>query len=205
MLDMRRRSGLATAGVALFALISGCATRIAGSEKPPFDWVADAPSSQCAALSGNYSATGMPAPANARAGNYGSVWPAEGSLLSIVERGMNAPPRKSPRLNSRQDPESVVTAVRIIVDQSGQIGFEAKNAKGENEKLRPQTWTCTSGALTSLVALNTDKFESHVQLWKSGNDLIAEQTIRAGDARATGEREHKPVARFHFRFASTMD
>jgi hypothetical protein len=206
MSNMRRRvRELAIAGVALIALVSGCATNIEGSEKPPFDWIADSPSNQCVAISGNYTASGMPAPANALAGSYGAVWPAEGSLLSIVERGTNAPPRKSPRLNSKQDPANIVTAVSILVDESGRIVFEAKNAKGENEKLRPQAWTCKSGALTSLVALNTEDFESYVQLWKSGNDLIAEQTIRATDAHPTRAEKHQPVARFYFRFSSTID
>ncbi len=197
--------GLGIAGVALMALASGCATAIEGSEQPPFDWAANSPSTQCVALSGKYSATGLPAPANAHAGTYGALWPAEGSLLAIIERGTNAPPRKSPRLNSRQDPASVIPAVSIVVDESGRIVFEARNAKGESEQLRPQAWTCKGGALTSLVALNPDSFESYVQLWKSGNDLVAEQTIRAGDAHATDEKEHQAVARFHFRFASTVD
>lgn len=195
----------ALAGVALSALLSGCATNILGSEQPPFDWVADAPSSRCVALSGSYMTTGMPAPANAHAGNYGAVWPAEGSLLSIVERGTNATPRKSPRLNSMQEPANVVPAVSILVDESGKIVFEAKNAKGENEKLRPQAWTCKSGTLTSLVALDTENFESYVQLWKSGSDLIAEQTIRATVAHATRTEKHRAVARFYFRFASAID
>ncbi len=197
--------GLATAGIALCALLSACATRIEGSETPPFDWVANPPSNQCVAVSGNYSTTGIPAPTNALAGSYGAVWPVEGSLLSIVERGTNAPPRKSPRLNSRQDPADVVPAVRVVVDASGRIVFEARNAKGVNEKLRPQAWTCSNGALTSRVALSTGNFESHVQLWKSGNDLIAEQTIREGSAGAASDEEREPVARFFFRFAATSD
>jgi hypothetical protein len=147
----------------------------------------------------------MPAAANAHAAAYVAVWPAEGSLLSIVERGTNASPRKPPRVNSRQDPANVVPELSILVDASGGIAFEAKNAKGESEKLSPQTWTCERGALTSLVALGTENFESHVRLWKSGNDLIAEQTIRVTDAHSTDADEHRPVARFHFRFASTID
>jgi len=193
------------AGVPLLALMTGCATHMEGSDQPPFGWTADAALNDCAALSGSYATSGMPAAANAHAGTYVSVWPAEGSLLSIIERGTNAAPRKSPRVNSRQDPASVVPALSILVDASGGITFEAKNAKGESEKLRPQTWTCKSGALTSLVALGTENFESHVQLWKSGNDLIAEQTIRATDGHSADADEHRPVARFHFRFASTLD
>jgi hypothetical protein len=196
---------LAIAGVALCALISGCATYIEGSEKPPVGWIADPPLNECVALSGNYATSGIPAPANAHAGTYGAVWPAEGSLLSIIERGTNAAPRKSPRLNSKQDPANVVVAMSILVDESGRITFEAKSAKGEKEKLRPQAWTCKSGALTSLVALDTKNFESYVQLWKSGNDLIAEQTIRATEAHSAEAGKHRPVARFHFRFSSTID
>lgn len=203
---MSRRVGeLVPVGVAVLALLSACATQIEGSEKPPFDWAASSPSSTCTAISGSYSTTGMPAPANALGGTYSAMWPAEGSLLSIVERGTNAPPRKSPRLNSRQNPADVIPAVRIIVDDSGRIDFEAKNAKGESEKLRPQAWTCQDGFLTTSVALSTEDFESYVQLWKSGNDLVAEQTIRTGGGRATDEKEHEPVARFHFRFYSTAD
>ena len=104
-----------------------------------------------------------------------------------------------------QDPANVVSAVGISVDESGKVVFDAKNAKGENEALRPKAWTCKRGALTSRVALNTENFESYVQLWKSGNDLIAEQTIRVTDAHATSEEEHRAVARFYFRFYSTSD
>jgi hypothetical protein len=53
------------------------------------------------------------------------------------------------------------------------------------------------------VALNTENFESSVQLWKSGDDLIAEQTVRATDGHPAGAGKHQPVARFHFRFSST--
>lgn len=200
----RRAREPAIAGVALVALVCGCATHIEGSEQPPLGWTADPASNDCTALSGNYVASGMPAPGNAHAGTFGSVWPAEGSLLSIVERGTNAPPRKSPRLNSAmQYPANVVPVVSILVDDSGRISFDAKNAKGEREELRPQAWTCHSGALTSLVALNTENFESSVQLWKSGDDLIAEQTVRATDGHPAGAGKHQPVARFHFRFSST--
>ena len=203
---MRRRvREPAIAGVALVTLVAGCATNIEGSQKPPFGWIADSPSNQCVALSGNYLASGLPAPANAHAGSYGAVWPAEGSLLSIIERGTNAAPRKSPRVNSKQDPANVVTAVSILVDESGRIAFEAKNAKGENEKLKPQAWTCKSGALTTLAGLNSENFESYVQLWKSGSDLIAEQTIRATGAHPTDADKHQPVARFHFRFPAAID
>jgi hypothetical protein len=196
---------LAIAGVALSALISGCAAHIEGSEKPPFGWTADSPLNGCVALSGNYATLGMPAPANAHAGTYGAVWPAEGSLLSIIERGTNASPRKSPRLDSKRDPADVVSAMSILVDEFGRTTFAAKSATGENEKLRPQGWTCKSGALSTLVALDTENFESYVQLWKSGNDLIAEQTIRAAQAHPTDAGKHRPVARFYFRFSSTND
>jgi hypothetical protein len=200
-----RERELAIAGFALFAQISGCAAHIEGAEKPPYGWMADSPSHGCVALSGNYATFGMPAAANAHAGTYVAVWPAEGSLLSIIERGTNASPRKSPRLSSRREPANVVPAINILVDESGGIAFEAKNAKGENEKLRPQAWTCKSGALTSLVGLGTENFESYLQLWKSGNDLIAEQTIRASDTHPMDAGKHRPVARFYFKFSSTID
>jgi hypothetical protein len=195
-----RRRALSISSLALVALTSGCASYIEGSKQPPFDWVADAPSSRCEALSGNYWAGGMPAPANAHAVGYGAVWPAEGSLLSIVERGTNATPRKPPRRDDRLDPADIVPALSIIIDESGKILFEAKNAKGEQETLSPQAWTCTGGALTNLVSLNSPNYDSYVQLWKSGNDLIAEQTIRATGTHGTGSGAQRPVARFHFRF-----
>lgn len=191
--------------VALCALVSGCATNLEGSEEPPFDWVADAPSAQCAALTGNYFAAGLPAAANAHAGSYGAVWPTEGSLLSIIERGTNAIPRKRPRPDPAVDPVEIVPSISIVVDASGNARFEAKSAQGEIEKLRPQVWTCEGGSLNSLVALSTENFESYVRLWKRGQALIAEQTIRETNAHDTGARAPRPVARFHFMFASTID
>ena len=192
-------------GAALLALLSGCTTIINGSEKPPFDWAADAPSHQCEVLSGNYLASGMPASANSYAGSYGAVWPTEGSLLSIVERGGNANPRKRPRPDPAANPVDVVHSISIIVDASGTTKFEAKNAIGGTENLRPKAWTCESGILTSQASLNSPNFDSYVRLWKHGNDLIAEQTIRETHGDATSSRAHHPVARFHFRFPSTMD
>lgn len=189
--------------VALSALLGGCATNIQGSEEPPPDWAADASSSQCAALSGSYLAAGMPAPGNAIAGNYGSLWPTEGSLISIVERGTNANPRKRPRPDPASNPADIVQSIRLIVDASGGVLFEARNASGSPERLTPQAWTCESGALTSVVSLNTANFDSHVRLWKRDNALIAEQTIRETDA--DGSPAHRPVTRFHFRFPATMD
>lgn len=197
--------GRALVGAALLALLSGCATNINGSEEPPFDWVAEAPSSQCAALSGNYSAAGMPAPANSHAGNYGAFWPTEGSLLSMVERGTNANPRKRPRPDPAADPADVVVSISIIVDASGTASFEAKNAKGGIENLRPKVWSCDSGTLTSLVSLSSPNFDSQVRLWKRDSDLIAEQTILETNGHAAGSRSHRPVVRFHFRFPSTTD
>jgi len=195
----------ALAGVALLALLSGCATNIEGSEEPPLDWVADAASSQCVELSGSYMAAGMPAPANASAGNYGAVWPTEGLLISIIERGTNAIPRKRPRWEPSADPVDVVPSISFIVDASGSIRFEAKNWIGETEKLSPQAWTCESGTLIGLVSLGSANFESYVRLWKHDSALIAEQTIRETNAHAHGSRAHRPIARFHFRFPSTMD
>jgi hypothetical protein len=201
----RRGRGRALVGAALLALLSGCATSIIGSEEPPFDWVADAASNQCVALSGNYLAAGMPAPANSHAGNYGAFWPTEGSLLSIIERGTNANPRKRPRPDPAADPVDVVVSISIIVDASGTTNFEAKNAKGGAENMRPKEWSCESGTLTSLVSLSSPNFDSHVRLWKHDNDLIAEQTILETNGQAMGSRSHRPVVRFHFRFPSTAD
>jgi hypothetical protein len=192
-MDHRRRD-FALAGVALSALLSGCATDIQGSVDPPFDWVADAPSSQCVALSGSYVAAGMPAPANASAGNYGRVWPTEGFLISIVELGANSIPRKRPRWDPSADPVEVVPAISFIVDASGGVDFAAKNWTGGAEALRSQAWTCESGVLTSLVPLGTANFEAHVRLWKRDDALIAEQTIR---------EFRRPIVRFHFRFPAT--
>jgi hypothetical protein len=92
--------GNAIVGVALLALVSGCVSNMDVSEEPPFDWVADTALGRCAELSGDYSTAGIPAPANAHAGTYQGVWPVEGSLLSIIEQGSNARPRKRPRLDS---------------------------------------------------------------------------------------------------------
>jgi hypothetical protein len=201
----RRGRGNAIVGVALLALVSGCASNMEASEKPPFDWVADAASSQCVELSGDYSTAGIPAPANAHAGPYQAVWPVEGSLLSIVELGSNARPRKRPRLDSQVSPNDVVPSMSIVVDASGQVAFGAKNANGGIENLRPQIWACEKGALTSLTALGTANFESHVRLWKHGSALIAEQTILANGDYSTGARADQPVARFYFKFPSAMD
>jgi hypothetical protein len=195
----------ALAGVALLALLSGCASNIRGSAEPPFDWVADAPSSRCAALSGSYMAAGMPAPANASAGIYGVVWPTEGLLISIIERGANAIPRKRPHWDPVTDPVDIVPSISLIVDASGRINFEAKNWIGGTEMLRPQVWTCESGTLASLVPLGTANFESYVRLWKHDRALIAEQTIRETNADASGSRAHRPVVRFHFRFPASTD
>jgi hypothetical protein len=201
------RSGRDSAiiGVALLALVSGCATNIDGSKEPPFDWVADAASSQCAELAGDYLSAGMPAPANAHAGTYHGVWPVEGSLLSIVELGSNARPRKRPRPDPAASPDDVVPSMSIVVDASGKVDFEAKNASGGTEKLKPQTWTCEKGTLTSLASLGTANFESYVRLWKHGSALIAEQTILANSDDATGARADRPVARFYFKFPPAID
>jgi hypothetical protein len=163
----------ALAGVALSALLSGCATTIQGSDEPPFDWVADDPSSQCVALSGSYRAVGMPAPSNAHAANYGAVWPTEGLLISIIERGTNGIPRKRPRWDPVTDPVDIVPSVSLIVDASGSVRFEAKNWIGGAEKLRPQAWTCEGGALAGLVSLGSAGHESYVRLWKHDDALIA--------------------------------
>jgi len=194
----------AIVGVALLMLVSGCASNIAGSEEPPSDWVADSPSERCMALSGTYLAAGMPAPANSHTANYGSVWPTEGSLLSIVEQGSNARPRKRLHLHSAVNPADVVLSMTIIVDSSGQVGFEARNASGGTENLSPRQWSCDNGALTSLAALNSANAESYVRLWKRGSALIAEQTIRPTNANAAGTQA-TDVVRFHFRFVSAID
>jgi hypothetical protein len=200
-----RRRDHSLVGVALSALLSGCATDIQGSGEPPFDWVADDPSSQCMALSGSYRAVGMPAPSNAHAANYGAVWPTEGLLISIIERGTNGIPRKRPRWDPVTNPMDIVPSITVIVDAAGSVRFAAKNWSGGDEKLRPQAWNCERGALTSLVSLGSADYESYVRLWKHDDALIAEQTIRETDAGANGARAHRPVARFHFRFPSTMD
>jgi len=191
-------------GVALIALVSGCATGIEGSREPPFDWVADTDSSGCNALSGEYQAVGMPAPANAHASTYGVVWQTEGSLLSIVELGSNANPRKSPRPTPETKLEDVVPAVSIDVDAAGAIRFEAKNARGGMEKLRPQTWACEKGILATRVALGSAFTDSYVRLWKHGNDLIAEQTVgTTRRTQAVEAEEQRPTARFYFKFRPT--
>src|SRR4051812_48086235 len=193
-------------GVALLALMCGCATGIEGSREPPFDWVADTHSSDCNALSGNYSAAGVAAPANAHAATYGAVWPTEGSLLSIVELGSNANPRKHPRSTPEMKLENVVPSVSINVDAAGAIRFEARNASGGTEKLRPQTWVCEKGILATRVALGSAFTDSYVRLWKHGNDLIAEQTVGVTRrAQATAAQEQRPTARFYFKFRSTVD
>lgn len=192
----KNRDGRARAvvGVALLALMTGCASNIEGAELPPADWVSESPSSQCAALAGRYSAAGMPAPTNANTSSYGAVWAKEGSLLSIIELGANRTPRKRPRPDPFVNPRDVLPSIDIGIDPSGRPEFEARNASGAREGLSPQMWSCEGGALTTLVALSTPDFESHVRLWKHGNALIAEQTIRV--------KAHEPVARFYFRFPS---
>jgi len=194
----------AIVGVVLLMLVSGCASNIGGSEEPPFDWVADSPSERCMALSGTYLAAGMPAPANAHTANFGAVWPTEGSLLSIVEQGSNAKPRKRLRVHSAVNPDDVVSSMTIIVDASGNVGFEAKSASGRTESLSPREWSCVNGTLTSLAALNSANAESYVRLWKRGSALIAEQTIRPASANAKGTQA-TDVVRFHFRFVSAID
>jgi hypothetical protein len=124
-------------------------------------------------------------------------------LLSIIERGANANPRKRPRVDSAADPVDIVTSMSIMIDASGNAEFAARNAKGGTEKVRPQVWTCEGGSLTSLGALNSPNLESYVRLWKHGNALIAEQVIRETNGHATGT--HRPVAQFHFRFPAIGD
>jgi hypothetical protein len=193
-------------GVALSALLAGCATGIEGSREPPFDWVANSQANGCEALTGSYLAAGIPAPANAQASTYGVVWPTEGSLLSIVELGSNANPRKAHHLEAETKLENIVLSVSIDSAAAGAIGFDAKNAKGETEELRPQTWSCEQGMLVTRVALGSLFTDSYVRLWKHGNDLIAEQTVGATrHAQAMDAKEQKPVARFHFKFRSTMN
>ncbi|HET9715696.1 MAG TPA: hypothetical protein VFP60_05870 [Pseudolabrys sp.] len=192
----------ALAAIAPSALLFGCAANILGSREPPPDWVADSSADQCAALTGSYISAGMPAPANARAGNYGVVWPTEGSLISLIERGTNANPRKRAHPDPAADPVDIVTSIRVIVDAAGTARFEATNASGATELLWPQLWICDHGALTSIGSLHTTNFESHVRLWRRGDALIAEQTIHETDA--GGSRAH-PVARFHFRFPAMTD
>jgi hypothetical protein len=189
--------GSAVVGVALWASISGCASNIEGAQVPPVDWVAEAPSSQCAALAGHYSAAGMPAATNANTSGYGAVWAKEGSLLSIIELGANRTPRKRPRPDPFVHPRDVLPSIGIAIDPSGRPEFEARNASGAHETLTPQVWRCEGGALTTRVDLSTPDFESHVRLWKHGNALVAEQTVRL--------KAHEPVARFYFRFPSTTD
>lgn len=193
-------------GVALLALMQGCATRIQGSREPPLDWVADTHSPGCNALSGSYLSAGVPAPANANTSTYGAVWPVEGSLLSIVEMGSNWNPRKHPRAAPETKLEDVVPSVSIDVDASGAIRFEGKNAKGGPEKLQPQTWACENGILVTRVPLGSANADSYVRLWKHGNDLIAEQTVgvtRLGQA--LDAHEQRPTARFYFKFRPTID
>ncbi|HTU64327.1 MAG TPA: hypothetical protein VMF52_00135 [Steroidobacteraceae bacterium] len=205
MLSMKSRghAGLVVGGVVI-ALVSGCATGIEGAREAPFDWRADVHSSNCTALSGNYQSAGMPAPANALAATYGSVWPAEGALLSIIELGSNANPRKRVRAAPETKLEDVVPAVSIDVDASGAIRFDAKDAKGNTVKLRPPAWACESGMLATRVAMGSAYNDSYVRLWKHGNDLIAEQTVGVTHReQAVDAQEQKPIARFYYRFRST--
>lgn len=191
--------------VAVAMLASGCASTIEGSDAPPFDWVAESPSSQCTALAGSYSAAGMPAPANANTVHYGAVWAKEGSLLSIIELGSNATPRNRPRPDPSVKPDDVVPSITIATDSTGRPEFAARNAHGGTEKLKSPMWTCEHGTMTSLVTLSTPGYESQVRLWKHGSALIAEQTVLAGNTDSAGVRAREAVARFYFRFPSITD
>jgi len=196
---------LVVGSISFLSLLSGCATEIEGAREPPLDWIADTRSSACSALSGTYSAAGMPAPANAQVPPH-VVWPVEGSLLSIIERGSNANPRKRPRLVAEIKPADVIPSISIDVDANNATRFAARNAQGEPERLRPQTWSCEKGILTTRVALGSAQAYSTVRLWKRGNDLIAEQTLgETRRARAPSALDQRPTTRFYFRFHSTTD
>jgi hypothetical protein len=94
----------------------------------------------------------------------------------------------------------------IDVDESGAIRFEARNANGGTEKLRPQTWACEKGFWATRVALGSDDTDSYVRLWKHGNDLIAEQTVGVTKrTQSFDAQEQRPIARFYFKFRSTTN
>lgn len=136
-------------------------------------------------------------PTSANTSGYGAVWAKEGSLLSIIELGANRTPRKRPRPDPCVDPRDALPSIEIVIDSSGKPAFEARNASRAPEPLSPRMWSCEGGVLATLVALSTAGFESYVRLWKQGNALIAEQTVRV--------HAHEPVARFYFRFPSMKD
>ena len=102
---------------AMASVLIACATVIEGAATPPHAWVADYYSSSCDILSGVYADLGDPAPENAHSWLYNIVWPVTGSLVSILEQGANA--------NARDK----FSSVRLQVDATGQITFEAKDSE----------------------------------------------------------------------------
>lgn len=184
---------------AVLSLLIACATVIEGAATPPHAWLADYYSSSCDILSGVYVESGDPAPENAHSWLYNIVWPVSGSLVSIIEQGAN--------VNARDK----FSSVRLQVDATGQITFEAKDREERLQSLTPRPWVCETGTLVSRVDLRPDlpassplrRSESYVRLWKSADGaLIAEQTIRAAKA---GSSEFRPVARFYFHFSRGVE
>src|SRR5687768_9753405 len=102
---MRSRTSLIAALWALFT--SACTATLEGAKVPPRAWLADSVSSRCELLAGTYRVDGEPAPDNAHSWLYNVIWPQEGSLVSFIELGANAPSR------------SGISSVRIAIDASG--------------------------------------------------------------------------------------
>lgn len=179
-------------------LLSGCATPIEGALEPPPSWIVENQSASCESMFGVYSDNGEPADGNAHSWLYNVVWPIQGSLVSIIERGVNVPPR------------GTFMTVTIHADAAGQVSFEAKDAAGLMQPLIPSDWMCESGALTTHVGLTpagstfskNNQSESYLRLWKNADGaLIAEQTVRSVSSRAvSASADYKPLARFYFRF-----
>jgi hypothetical protein len=183
--------------LAVAALAGGCASTIEGAAEPPSHWELKT-SGNCQELSGDYAALGHPAPANAHASAYLALWPAEGSLLSILQRGVNG---------SGGNAESV----RIRITGPASMKFLVVDTRGGTQELSPHEWRCQGGELVGqslLSRLNppqdSDSIEeSVVRLWKSADGaLIAENSIDHAKFHADGPAtRRRTVTRFYFRFA----
>jgi len=182
----------------LAALASGCATAIDGAEEPPGAWMPKV-SGNCVEVDGLFEAQGLPAPTNANSGLYTVMWPATGSLASMIEYGVNGMKRRS------------ASTVRISIEGPASMKFSVFDGEGRSQLLAAREWQCKGSELTTralLSRINPPKDsemieESVVRLWKSDDGaLIAENSVERSkwhsDGPSTG---HHATARFYFRFA----
>jgi len=186
-----------TACLLLATFVTGCATAIDGADAPPAAWHST-PSGNCVEIAGTYASIGLPAPDNSHSGMYSVVWPAAGSLVSMIENGANGTYR------------GAATKVLINVESPSSVKFSTIDREGRPQQLSARKWECRGSELTTrttLSRLNPPQDselieESVMRLWKSDDGaLIAENSIERAKWHADGPvTSHRTLARFYFRF-----